>query len=449
MSKGLKWTIGILVVLVIALVAMSKAGVFGKDEGTKVVAEDVQKRTIIETVTASGKVFPEVEVKISPDVSGEIVELNVAEGDTVRKGQVLARIYADIYASQRDQAAAVVRQQEAQVSNSQAQIAGLKAVVNQTYAAYKRQKQLFDEKVISRQEFEQAEQAYLSAKANLDAADENVKATKAAVSSAQSSLQRAAKDLGRTTLTAPMDGVVSLLAIKKGERVAGNSFNVGTEMMRIADLSSIEAQVDVGENDIPKVSVGDTALVEVDAYNNRKFKGVVYKIANPTTSLVSTSTTVTNYKVHIRLLPSSYADLIGNGKPFPFRPNMTASADIQTRTEKDVVTVPLNAVTTRDKKDEAKDKSKVKADEKKDENTPTSSDDDIQEVVFAVQANGTVKKIVVKTGIQDINYIQILSGLATGTKVVVGPYDVVSKTLKDGSKIKVVTKDELVTGSKK
>lgn len=459
MSKKLKWIIGILIVLVIALIAMSKAGVFGKDEGTKVTAEKAALRNITEVVTASGKVFPEVEVKVSPDISGQIVELNVAEGDTVKRGEVLAKIYADLYASQRDQAAAIVAQSEAQVSNSKSQLNALKATLDQTEAAYKRQKTLLDQKVISQAEFEQAQQAYLSAKANYNAASDAIKANQANVQSAMASLTRASKDVNRATILAPMDGVVSLMLVKKGERVVGTAQMAGTEMMRIADLSSIEAQVDVGENDIPKVKIGDTALVEVDAFNNRKFKGIVYKIANPqslastTASSISNSTQVTNYQVHIRLLPSSYQDLIVKGQAFPFRPNMSASADIQTNTHKNVLSVPLNAVTTRDK-------SSGKAPNTNDENnnnnnnnndnnaTAAASDEDIEEVVFVVHKDGTVRKKPVKTDIQDINYIEIKQGISLNDEVVTGPYDVVSKQLKDSTKVKVVPKDQLVQSFK-
>jgi HlyD family secretion protein len=255
-----------------------------------------------------------------------------------------------------------------------------------------------------------------------------------------------------------MDGVISLLSVKKGERVAGNSFNVGTEMMRIADLSSIEVQVDVGENDIPKVKLGDTANVEIDAFNNRKFKGVVYKIANPASLLTSStntsSTSVTNYEVHIRLVPSGYEDLIVKGQPFPFRPNMTASADIQTQTHTSVLSVPLNAVTTKTKKElEKKDTSKTvkstAAIAMDNSSVSSSTDSDLVEVVFAVQPDGKVKLMPVQTSIQDINYIEITSGLKQGEQVVTGPYDVVSKTMKDGDKVKVVSKDELVQGFEK
>ena len=237
------------------LILLSKSGVVGKDEGTNVTAENAVNRNITETVTASGKVFPEVEVKVSPDISGEIVELNVQEGDTVHRGQPLARIYADIYASQRDEASAVVAQSQAQVANSQAQLGALKATLDQAQSTYNRQKTLLDQKVISQAEFETAQQAYESAKANYSAAQSGIKANEANVQNAMAGLTRANKDVGRATIIAPMDGVVSLLSVKKGERVAGNSFTFGTEMMRIADLSSIEVQVDVGENDIPKVKL--------------------------------------------------------------------------------------------------------------------------------------------------------------------------------------------------
>ncbi len=450
MSKKLKWIIGILVILVVLLVVLSKAGVLGKDEGIEVTAEKAGIHTIIETVTATGKVFPEIEVKVSPDISGEIVELNVEEGDTVRRGQVLAKIYADIYASQRDEAAAVVSQSQAQVTNSQAQLGALKATLTQTEAAYNRQKTLLDQKVISQSEFETAQQAYESAKANYIAAQAGIKANEANVQNAMAGLTRANKDVGRATITAPMDGVISLLSVKKGERVAGNSFNIGTEMMRIADLSSIEVQVDVGENDIPKVKLGDTAVVEIDAFNNRKFKGVVYKIANPESSLTasatSSSTSVTQYEVHIRLLPSTYKDLIVKGQPFPFRPNMTASADIQTQTHPNVLSVPLNAVTTRSKEDVQKADS---AKNNKQDSTNSDGDNDLSEVVFVAQPDGKVKMVAVKTSIQDINNIEITSGLKANEQVITGPYDVVSKSLKNGDKVKVVNKDQLVKSFEK
>jgi HlyD family secretion protein len=281
MKKKMIWLIVSLLLLIIIIIGLQKAGVIGKEEGIKVSVEQVVERTITETVNASGKVYPEIEVKVSPDVSGEIVELNVNEGDSVRRGQILARIYADIYLTQRDQVAAGVSQSKAMLSNSEASLVGLKSNMDNLRSAYDRQKKLLDSKVISRAEFEQSENAYRTAEANYNAAKEGLKSGQASISSAQAQLSKANKDISRTVIISPMDGMVSLMNVKKGERVAGNSFNVGTEMMRVADMRSIEVRVDVGENDIPKVKLGDTAVVEVDAYTNRKFKGLVYKIANP------------------------------------------------------------------------------------------------------------------------------------------------------------------------
>ncbi|MEO6868332.1 MAG: efflux RND transporter periplasmic adaptor subunit [Ginsengibacter sp.] len=454
MNKKLKWVIFGLVGLIVLLIILKKTGVIGKEDGIKVTAEKVATRTIIETVNASGKVYPEVEVKLSPDISGEIVELNVEEGDSVKKGQVLARIYGDIYATQRDQAAAIVSQQQAQVANASASLNALQAQLDQAKKTYDMQKQLYDQKVISRSEFNTADAAYKTAQANLNAAKQGIRGSQAGVQSARAGLEKANKDISRATLEAPMSGVVSLLSVKKGERVVGSSMMAGTEMMRIADMSKIEVRVDVGENDIPKVHLGDSALIEVDAFNNRKFKGVVTQIASSNngaasqTSLSNSTTDVTNYKVFIRIDPSSYQDLIDptKKKNFPFRPGMSASADIQTKSHKNVLSIPINAVTTRDKADSNK------VQKTSDDNVSVASNDNmdnqIEEVVFVVQADGTVKKHLVKTGIQDINYIEVLSGLKEGDMVVTGPYDVVSKTLKDKSKVKVVPKSDLFTGKK-
>ena len=255
MNKKLLWTIVSLVVLIVLFVTLKKTGVIGKEDGLTVSAEKAAMRTIIETVNASGKVYPEIEVKVSPDISGEIVELNVNEGDSVTKGQVLARIYADIYSTQRDQVAAGVNQARAQLANSSASIVGLKATLDNAKQVYDRQLKLYNDKVTSRQEFEQAQQALRSAEANYNGAKEGLKGTQAAISGAEAQLARANKDLSRTTLVAPMNGIISLLAVKKGERVVGTAQMAGTEMMRVADMRSIEIRVDVGENDIPKVKI--------------------------------------------------------------------------------------------------------------------------------------------------------------------------------------------------
>jgi len=456
MNKTLKWIIIILGILIVLLIVLKKTGVIGKDEGIKVTAEKVARRTIVETVNASGKVYPEVEVKLSPDISGEIVELEVAEGDSVKKGQVVAKIYGDIYVTQRDQAEAIVKQQQAQLADAQASIGALEANLNQAKETYNMQKQLYDEKVISRNEFNTADAAYKSAVANLQAAKEGIVGSSAGVQSAQAALQKANKDLRLATLVSPMNGIVSLLSVKKGERVVGSSMMAGTEMMRIADMSKMEVRVDVGENDVPKVHLGDSATIEVDAYNDRKFTGVVTQIASSNngastqSDLSNTSTDVTNYKVYIRLNPDSYKDLISAKKRLPFRPGMSASADIQTKTHTNVLSIPINAVTTREKSDSAKSNSMndATANNNSDIDNSSSGGNDLDVVVFILRADGTVAKQKVKTGIQDINYIEITDGLKEGDEVITGPYEVVSKTLKNGDKVKVVPKNQLFTVKK-
>ena len=453
MNKQILRILIVVILLVVVLVVLSKSGVLGKDEGTRVSAEKVIRRNITEIVTASGKIYPEKEVKISPDISGEVVELRVTqEGDSVHKGQELAKIYADIYTNQRDQAAAQMGQQEALVSNIQAQLPGLKAAMDAAKRTYDREKQLVEAKVVSQAEFDNAESAYKSAAANYQAAVQTIKGNQAGVASARANLDIAAKNLSRTTVVSPIDGVVSLLSIKKGERVVGNSMMAGTEMMRVADMSRIEAIVDVGENDIPKVQLGDSAIITVDAYNTRKFRGVVTQIASSVSTASGTSTTtistndVTNYKVHIRLSPGSYKDLIDPGRPrhFPFRPGMSASADIQTRTHENVLAVPINSVGVREKNTDnavVANTDDASGDAKPD--VQNVGNGDLDEVVFLVQPGDTVRKVKVHTDIQDINYIEVKDGLKEGDSVVTGPYSVISKTMKSGMRVKVVPKDKL------
>jgi len=445
MNKKIIWIGAGFVVVIGLLIGLKKAGVIGKEEGVAVTVEAVQLRTITESVNASGKVYPEIEVKVSPDISGEIVNLFVEEGDRVTKGQVLAKIYADIYSSQRDQVTASVNQVKAQYENVKAGISGLKTVYDNTKATNERFKKLFADKIVSRAEYEQTEQAFRSAESSYNSAKESIKSGEAQIQGVRAQLARAEKDLARTIITCPMDGIVSLMNVKKGERVVGTAQMTGTEMMRVADMKSIEVRVDVGENDITKVKLGDTALVEVDAYNNRKFKGVVYKIANPVTAIsgVSSSAEVANYKVHIRLLPEEYADLAKDNNIFPFRPGMTASADIQTKSKRNAVTVPLNAVTTRDAKGEGKSTEVTKSSANAStEKAPTTVDEDVSEVVFVLQKDNKVKLVKVKTDIQDLNFIEV-SGVKVGDKIITGPYSTVSKTLKEGSLVTVVTKEKL------
>ncbi len=443
MNKKIIWSIVGFVALVVLLVGLKKAGVIGKEQGTEVTVEKVELRTITESVNASGKVYPEIEVKVSPDISGEIVSLFVEEGAKVTKGQILAKIYADIYSSQRDQVTASVNQVKAQYENVKASLSGLKNGYENAKAAYERYKKLFADKIVSRAEYEQVEQTYRAAESSYNAAKESIKSGEAQVQGVKAQLARAEKDLARTTIVSPMDGIISLMNVKKGERVVGTAQMAGTEMMRVADMKSIEVRVDVGENDITKVKLGDTALVEVDAYNNRKFKGIVYKIANPITAAsgISAAAEVANYKVHIRLLTDSYADLIKENAIFPFRPGMTASADIQTKSKVNVISVPLNAVTTRDSDGQGKD-TKVSNKSNNGSENESKKEEELNEVVFVLQKDNKVKMVKVKTDIQDLNFIEI-SGLKVGDQVVTGPYSIVSKTLKDGSLVKVVTKEKL------
>lgn len=442
MNKTTKWLIAGSVLLLITLIVLSKTGVIGEKKSTRVTAEKVQRRTIVEVVNASGKIYPEIEVKISPDISGEITELLVKEGDTVKQGQLLARIYADIYSLQRDQAAFGVEQSRSQAANVQASVDGLQAQLDQAEKAFEMQKKLYQDKVISKNEFNNAEAAFKTAKANYNAGLQSVRSGSATVRSAEASLRRADKDLGRTTLLAPIDGVVTLLNVKKGEKVAGNSFNIGTEILRIANMDKIEVRVDVGENDIPKVKLGDSANVTVDAYSDRVFRGVVTQIASSNTSAAASALTggssdVTQYKVYVRLIASSYQDLLGKGS-FPFRPGMSASVDIQTRTHPNVWSVPINAVTTREK-EEAKFLEKNKDDQSQDNTNPY----DLDVLVFVREKDGRVRKKLVKTGIQDLNYMEITDGLTGVEEVITGPYDIVSKELKDSMEVMIVDKKEL------
>ena len=445
MNKKLIWILVGLTAIIVLLVGLKKAGVIGKETGEEVTSEKVQLRTITESVNASGKVYPEIEVKVSPDISGEIVNLFVEEGEKVTKGQVLAKIYADIYSTQKDQATANVNQFQAQYENIKASLSGLKTSYENTKTTYERYKKLLDDKIVSRSEFEQTEQSFRSAESSYLGALQTIKSGAAQIQGVRAQLSRAEKDLARTTITAPMDGIVSSMSVKKGERVVGTAQMAGTEMMRVADMKSIEVRVDVGENDITKVKIGDTALVEVDAYNNRKFKGIVYKIANPVSTLAASATSsaeVANYKVHIRLEPSSYEDLIKENSKFPFRPGMTASADIQTKSKLNVISIPLNAVTTRDKEGNGKDTKVTTNTDDKNTAPADNKEEDINEVVFVLQKDSKVKMVKVKTDIQDLNYIEVI-GLKVGDEVITGPYSTVSKLLKDGSLVKIVTKDKL------
>lgn len=421
-------------------------------KGKKVIIEKVEKRTIQEIVAASGKIYPQKEVKISSDVSGEIVELYIAEGDSVVAGQLLAKIDPDAYQSQVERGTANVNSAKAQLSNARAGIETFKAqkeqIVSQLDNArviHKRNEQLKKEGIISQADFDLSQSSVRSLEANLRAAGSNINsatesanAAKYSVESSAAMLKELRTSLKRTTIFAPVNGIVSQLNVEQGERVVGTVQMQGTEMMRIANLNAMEIRVDVSENDIPNVTLGDNAEIEVDAYLGRKFKGIVTQIAHSSTnsSAVSlTSDQVTNFEVRISIVPASYQDIVSARKPYPFRPGMSATVEVKTNMESDVLSIPIQAVTTRDKEDE-KDKKKGK-----DKDEEELDLDELLEVVF-VASGDTVLMVEVTSGIQNDDYIQILTGLKEGDEIVTGPYTMISRKLEEGDNINKTTEEE-------
>ncbi|MBP6624400.1 MAG: efflux RND transporter periplasmic adaptor subunit, partial [Chitinophagaceae bacterium] len=400
------------------------------------------KRDIIETVTASGKIYPVSEVKISPDVSGEITQIFVEEGDSVKRGQLLANINSTIYKSMVNKANAQLNQTKSSVSNANALMQQAKAQLDQAAATFIRNRELFEDKVISAVEFESAEGTYKSAQANYKAALENIKGNQYGVASANANVTEAVQTLHKTTIFSPMTGIVSALFIKKGERVVGTAQMAGTELLRVADMSKMKVDVEVGENDIQKVKFGDTANVEVEAYPSRKFKGLVVQISQSSTSigaLQNMTDQVTNYTVSVEIIPESYQDLLeADTRHFPFRPGMSASVEILTKHQLQILSVPINAVTTRED-----------IEEEEIENDKQKKNDQIKEYVFVVnEENKTILKEV-KTGIQDNQYIQILSGLKEGEQVIIAPFSAIARTLKKDKKVKIVPKKDLFDKKKK
>jgi len=412
-NKILKYLLPVVIVLIIFAIVGKKAGWFGKALTLKVAVENVEKRTIVETITANGKIQPEKEVKISPDVSGEIVELTIKEGDHVEKGQLLLRIKPDTYISQKDRSLAAISSTRARLAQSEAQF-------TQADLAFKRSKQLYDEQTISKSDFEQAEATYTVGKSEVDAA-------KFAVISAEASVKEANENLIKTSIYAPMSGTVSMLLVELGERVAGTNLMAGTELLRVADLSRMEAQVQVNENDIPRVKLGDTALIEVDAYLDQKFKGIVTEIANSAKTTGVSADQVTNFDVKILVVPKSYQKLVDAGDKNPFRPGMSATVDIRTQSKSDIITVPIQSVTTRT------DTTKV---------ANTASQKDVRTIIFVTDGKYALAKDV-KTGIQDNSYIEILSGAAVNDRVISAPFSAISKKLSDSTLIEVVKKEVL------
>jgi len=416
------------------------------DNLLKVTIEKVQKRNIIETVSANGKIQPETAVKISPDVSGEIVDLNIKEGDQVKKGDLLLKIRPDIYVSTLDQMTASLNNAKANLANSQARLVQMQAQFVNAKNVYERNKKLFDQQAISPSDWDAAKAAFAGAKADLSAAEQTVNASDFNVKSAAASVSEAQDNLTKTTIVAPVYGTVYNLTVEKGERVVGTSQMAGTEMLSIADLNKMEADVNVNENDIVRVHLGDTALIEVDAFLDRKFKGIVTEIANSANTTGVTADQVTNFTVKIRILEKSYADLLAkNGGMPPFRPGMSATVDIETKTANNSLSVPIEAVTTRTNNTTTLKKSDDNAPSKSENSTVKNTQKttpQVQECVF-VFSNGKAKLMNVKTGIQDNNYIEILSGLKDSDEVITGPYESVSKVLKDGSSVEKTSKADL------
>ena len=436
-KKRTRWIVaGLVLLLVLAFIVVKRSG----NNDTKVAVEKAALHTITETVTASGKIYPETEVKIAPEVSGEITLLNVAEGDSVNKGAVLVKINPNIYNSMVNQAEASVEQSRASANNTREMMAQAQSQYDLALATYNRNKKLYEQKVISQLEYEQGEASLKSAKATLDAATATTSGGKYGIQGAQAGLTQAQENLLKTTIIAPVSGIISQLNVKKGERVVGTAQMAGTEMLTIADMSRIEVRVYVSETDISKVKIGDTTIIEADAYRNRKFKGIVSKVAvsSSNTSATTTGTStdqVTNYTVHILILPSSYADLVANlpkGK-FPFKPGMSASVEIQTNRQDNILSVPVNAVTTRDWPDSVKNKM-----------VGTTASDNIRQVVFVYDDKTKMVAIRdVKTGLQDNKYIQVTDGIKQDEQVVTAPYGAIARTLTDKMKVQVVDKDKL------
>lgn len=441
-KKTLWWIIGSMLALLLVIIIVGKGN---NDEGTKVAIEKAAPHTITESVTASGKIYPETQVKISPEVSGEIIALHISEGDSVQKGQVLVKINPAIYNSMVNQAAATVHQSEASAQNTVEMMGQAKSQYELALATYNRNKKLYDDKVISALEFEQAVASYAGAKATFDASRASSSGGRFGIQGAQAGLTQAKENLLKTTIIAPTSGIISQLNVKLGERVVGTAQMAGTEMLTIADMGRMEVRVDVSETDIAKVKIGDTTIVDADAYRNRKFKGIVSKIdvsSQVSATAAASMDQVTNYTVRIYILPESYADLMVNmprGK-FVFKPGMSASVEIQTRRERNVLSVPVNAVTTRDWPDSVKNKRKA---------DNSLDNDDIRQVVFVY--NATTKQVNlrdVKTGVQDNLYLQVLSGLKDGEEVVTAPYGAITRLLTDKSNVKVVRKETLFDDKK-
>lgn len=437
-KKAVYIFLGIAVGLIILLIALSKTGVIGtKNKGKEVEIASVNEITIIETVSATGKIQPETEIKISSEVSGEIIELPVKEGQIVKKGDLLVRINPDLYTSS-------LNRSVAGLSNTKANLSQADATFKEAQANYNRNKTLFDKGIISKSEWDRVVAAFEGAQAAKQAAYFGVQSAAATVTEAKD-------NLGRTTIYAPADGTISLLSVELGERVLGTQQMTGTEILRVANLNNMEVEVDVNENDIVKVNIGDSTNIEVDAYLKKEFKGVVTSISNSASNAV-TADQVTNFKVKVRILKESYLDLL-EGKPenySPFRPGMTATVDIITKRKERVVAVPISAVVMKSDTlgSGKRDFKPEKEGGKEAAETVVQKTDKKLECVF-VKEGDKAKIRVIKTGIQDDSNIEVLQGLKKGDVVIVGPYTTVTKDLNSGDQIFVRSEQEKAKEIKK
>ncbi|MBL7916805.1 MAG: efflux RND transporter periplasmic adaptor subunit [Bacteroidia bacterium] len=442
--KKIYWIFGIGIALILVIIIVK---VSGGSKPTSVTVEKASIRTIVETVSATGKIQPETELKITSDVSGEITEMLVKEGEQIKKGDLICRIKPDMYVSALDRMNASVNTTKANLKTTEAQLEQAKANLVSADANFKRNKKLFDQGAISQQEFDAVKAQYESAKANVEGLEASVNASKYNILGSEASLKEANANLEKTYIYSPVDGTVYKMNVEKGERVQGVQGFQGTEILRLANLNEMEVSVEVNENDIIKVHKGDTAIVEVDAYMNKKFRGIVTEVANSANTTGISIDQVTNFVVKIRLIRESYQFLISEKNPVPFRPGMSASVEIQTLRVANVVALPIQAVTARNKdslelnkniENEAEQAVKNDTQEKNKKNT----EEDNKEIVFVIVDNKATERVV-KTGIQDNEYIEIISGIKKDEEVISGPYSAVSRTLKKGSAVKVVPKKDL------
>jgi HlyD family secretion protein len=448
-NKTLYYIIGGLIVVIVALLVGKQQGWIGKPNEIEVELAKAKRVSIEEKVSASGTVQPVIEVKIAPEVSGEIIELNVEDGDSVALGKPLVKIRPDAWLSQLERSEAALNQQRANVLSSEAGLSRAQATAIRAEADYQRQEKLWNEKVISESDWQLSKQNYEISKNDLAAAQQTLEAAKFIVKSTEAGVKEARENVRKTLVIAPMKGIVSKLNVKKGERVLGTIQMQGTEMLRIADLRQMEVRVNVNENDIVRVQLGDSVNIDVDSYANqgKRFKGIVTNIANTAKDKVSADA-ITEFEVRILILTSSYDDLAKQGNKYPFRPGMTASVEILTNKKDNVMSVPLAAVTTRnpnDLKQDAENKeqqgpgntSNRAVDDKKDQAKKKED-----KVVIFVNEKGTAKMIEVKTGISDYDNIEIITELKDSTEVVIGPFLAVSKRLKDGDKVREKPKED-------